>query len=184
MSFQRTKRLACAATVLLATIGAARASLARDDELVGDAQRTVAKYRRADPSLDEFFQRSSGYVVFPGIGKGGAIVGGAHGTGVLFENGVPTGSVTMNQVTVGAQIGGQEFSEIIFFQTPKNVAVFKQGKANLSAEASAVALDQGAAAVARYKNGIAIFTQVKGGLMAEASVGGQKFSFQPYAPTP
>ena len=87
----------------------------------------------------------------------------------------------MNQVTVGAQIGGQEFSEIIFFQTPKNVAAFKQGKANLSAQASAVALDQGAAAVARYKNGIAIFTQMKGGLMAEASVGGQKFSFQPYA---
>ena len=68
MSFQRTKRLACAATVLLATIGAARASLARDDELVVDAQRTVAKYRRADPSLDVFFQLSSGYVVFPGIG--------------------------------------------------------------------------------------------------------------------
>jgi lipid-binding SYLF domain-containing protein len=90
----------------------------------------------------------------------------------------------MNQVSVGAQIGGQEFSEIIFFQTPKNVAIFKQGKANLSAEASAVALDQGAAAVARYKNGIAIFTQVKGGLMAEASVGGQKFSFQPYTPAP
>ena len=184
MRFQRTKWLACAATVLFATIGASRLSLARDDELVGDAQRTVAKYRRVDAGLDEFFQRSSGYVVFPGIGKGGAIVGGAHGTGVLFENGVPTGKVTLNQVTVGAQIGGQEFSEIIFLQTTTNVASFKQGKANLSAQASAVALDQGAAAVAKYKNGVAIFTQMKGGLMAEASVGGQKFSFEPFTATP
>jgi lipid-binding SYLF domain-containing protein len=184
MRFQTTKRLAFAATVLLATIGAVRASVAREDELVGDAQRTVAKYRRADPSLDEFFQRSSAYVVFPGIGKGGYVVGGAHGTGVLFENGVPTGKVTMNQVTVGAQIGGEEFTEVIFLQTPKNVAAFKQGKANLSAQASAVALDQGAAAVAKYKNGVAIFTQMKGGLMAEASVGGQKFSFEPFTSAP
>jgi lipid-binding SYLF domain-containing protein len=184
MRFETTKRLACAATVLLATIGAARASFARDDELVADAQRTVASYRRADPALDEFFQRSSGYAVFPGIGKGGYVVGGAHGTGVLFEHGVPVGKVTMNQVTVGAQIGGEEFSEVIFFQTSRNVAAFKQGKANLSASASAVALDKGAAAVARYKNGIAIFTQMKGGLMAEASVGGQKFSFEPFTSAP
>src|SRR4051812_29378892 len=180
MRLQRTKRLACAATVLLATVWAARASVARDDELIAEAQSTVAKYRRADPGLDEFFQRSSAYVAFPGIGKGGYVVGGAHGTGVLFEKGVPTGKVTMNQVTVGAQIGGEEFSEVIFLQTPSNVAAFKQGKANLSAQASAVALDQGAAAVARYKNGVAIFTQMKGGLMAEASVGGQKFSFEPF----
>jgi lipid-binding SYLF domain-containing protein len=180
MRFQRTKRLACAAMVLLATIGAAGISFGRDDDLVADAQRTVAKYRRADPGLDEFFSRSAGYVVFPGIGKGGYVVGGAHGTGVLFENGVPTGKVTMNQVTVGAQIGGEEFSEVIFLQTPGNVAAFKQGKANLSAQASAVALNQGAAAVAKYKNGVAIFTQMKGGLMAEASVGGQKFNFEPF----
>jgi lipid-binding SYLF domain-containing protein len=181
MTFQTTKRLACVATVLFATLGAARASFARDDELIGDAQRTLAKYRRADPGIDEFIQRSAGYAVFPGVGKGGYVVGGAHGTGVVFEHGVPTGKVTLNQVTVGAQIGGEEFSEVIFFQTPANVAAFKQGKANLSAQASAVALDKGAAAVARYKNGVAIFTQMKGGLMAEASVGGQKFSFEPFA---
>ena len=107
MRFQTTKRLACVATVLFATFGAARASFARDDELIGDAQRTVAKYRRADPGLDEFIQRSSGYAVFPGVGKGGYVVGGAHGTGVLFEHGVPTGKVTLNQVTRGRSDRGR-----------------------------------------------------------------------------
>jgi lipid-binding SYLF domain-containing protein len=185
MRFQNTKRLALAGAILAVTVGAARAaSAARDDELIAEAQRTVTKFRRVDAGLDEFFHRSAAYVVFPGIGKGGYIVGGAHGTGVLFENGVPTGKVTMNQVTVGAQVGGEEFSEVIFLQTPSNVAAFKQGKANLSAQASAVALNQGAAAVARYKNGVAIFTQMKGGLMAEASVGGQKFNFEPFTAAP
>jgi lipid-binding SYLF domain-containing protein len=174
------KRLAFATTVVLATIGAARAGMARDDELIGDAQRTIAQYRRADPSLDEFFQRSAGYAVFPGIGKGGYIVGGAHGTGVLFVNGVPTGKATMNQVSVGAQIGGEEFSQVIFLQTPRNVADFKAGNLKLAAEASAVALNDGAAAVAKYKNGVAIFTKMKGGLMASASVGGQQFRFEPF----
>src|SRR4051812_36867910 len=181
MRCQTTKRLACVATVLFATIGAARASFARDDELIGDAQRTVAKYRRADPGLDEFIQRSAGYVVFPGVGKGGYVVGGAHGTGVLFENGSPVGKVKLNQVSVGAQIGGQEFAEVIFFETPTNLADFKQGKLKLSADASAVVINQGAAAHARFQNGIAIFTHIKGGAMAEASVGGQKFSYQPFA---
>ena len=110
-------------------------------------------------------------------------MGGAHGTGVLVENGVPTGKVTLNQVTVGPQIGGQEYAEVIVFETPRVLANFKQGKVNFAAQASAVALDQGAAAVAKYRNGVAIFTQMKGGLMAEASVGGQKFSFEPFTST-
>jgi lipid-binding SYLF domain-containing protein len=183
MMSQRIKRLTFAATVVLATVGAMRLASARDDELIDQARQTVAKYRQADPGLDQFFGRSAAYVVFPGIGKGGYIVGGAHGTGVLFEGGVPSGKVTMNQVTVGAQVGGQEYSEIIFLETPKVVADFKAGKINLSAQASAVALSDGAAAVAKFKNGVAIFTQVKGGLMAEASVGGQKFKFEPFGPS-
>jgi lipid-binding SYLF domain-containing protein len=100
---------------------------------------------------------------------------------VLFEKGAPIGKVTLNQVSVGAQVGGQEYSEIIFLETPRVLADFKQGKINLSAQASAVALDDGAAAVARFKNGVAVFTHVKGGLMAEAAVGGQQFKFEPFA---
>ena len=180
MTFQTAKRMAFATTVLVTMIGAARASLANDAQLISEARQTVAAYRRTDPGLDVFFQRAAGYVVFPGIGKGGYIVGGAHGTGVLFERGVPVGSVKLNQVSVGAQVGGEEFSEVIFFETPRDVAQFKASKASLSAQASAVALNSGAAAVARYKEGVAIFTKMKGGLMAEASVGGQKFKFEPF----
>ena len=87
----------------------------------------------------------------------------------------------MNQVSVGPQVGGQEYSEIIFFETPRALAEFKQGKAAFSAQASAVAVNQGAASVAKYEHSVAIFTHMKGGLMAEASVGGQKFSYEPFA---
>jgi lipid-binding SYLF domain-containing protein len=181
MTFHQLKRVTFAAAIVLGLVGGMRGASARTDDLVGDATRAIASYRSADPTLDEFFRRSAGYVVFPGIGKGGYLVGGAHGTGVLFEKGAPIGKVTLNQVSVGAQVGGQEYSEIIFLETPRVLADFKQGKINLSAQASAVALDDGAAAVARFKNGVAVFTHVKGGLMAEAAVGGQQFKFEPFA---
>jgi lipid-binding SYLF domain-containing protein len=118
--------------------------------------------------------------VFPGVGKGGLVVGGAHGTGVLFENAMAMGKATLNQVTVGAQVGGQEYAEVIFFETPAAVAEFKAGKAAFSAQVSAVALSSGAAANAKYNHGVAVFTATKGGLMAEASLGGQKFSYEAF----
>ena len=180
MLIHQVKRSTLAVAVLLTMVGAARRGLAAGDDLVNEARSTISSYRRIDPGLDEFFRRSAGYVVFPGIGKGGYVVGGAHGTGILFQNGVPAGRVTLNQVTIGAQIGGQEFSEIIFLETPRTLAEFKQGKVTLSAQASAVALDQGAAAVAKFRNGVAVFTHMKGGLMAEASVGGQQFKYEPF----
>jgi lipid-binding SYLF domain-containing protein len=180
MTSHRMRRLTFAAAVVVTLMAGARAGRAADDELISQARQAIADYRRADRSLGPFLKGSVAYAVFPGVGKGGYVVGGAHGTGVLFENGVPTGKVKLNQVSVGAQIGGQEFSQVIFFQTPSTVADFKQGKLKLSAEASAVALNEGAAAVARFQNGVAIFTHVKGGAMAEASVGGQKFTFEPF----
>jgi lipid-binding SYLF domain-containing protein len=181
MTSHGVKRLTFAATVVIALVGSVRAALATDSDLVAESRQTIATYRRTDPGLDEFFRRSAAYVVFPGIGKGGYLVGGAHGTGVLYENGLPTGKVTMNQVTVGAQIGGEEFSEVIFLETPRTVAELKQGKVGLSAQASAAALSEGGAAVARFRNGVAVFTHMKGGLMAEATVGGQKFKYEPLA---
>src|SRR5205823_5108824 len=108
--------------------------------------------------------------------KGGIGIGGAHGTGVLFERGRPTGKVTLSQVTVGAQLGGQSYSQIIFFETAQDLSRFKSGNFAFAAQASAVALKSGASANAKYSNGVAIFTATKGGLMAEAAVGGQKFS--------
>ena len=177
-----TKRLAFAATVLLGLVGTVRLGVAAtNEEAVSEARQTVARYRKADPGLDTFFRKAAGYAVFPGVGKGGYWIGGAHGSGVLFESGFPIGKVTLNQVSVGPQIGGEEYAEVIFFETPHALADFKQGKLKLSAQASAVALTSGAAAVAKYRDGVAIVTQMKGGLMAEASVGGQKFSYEPFS---
>jgi len=177
-------RVGLAAAVALAAGGLARTSYAapsaKDAELINEANQTIAVYRRADPGIDDFFRRSVGYVVFPGAGKGGLGIGGAHGTGVLYEHGVPVGQVKMSQVTIGAQAGGQEFSEIVFFQIAKPMDDLKAGNSSLSAQASAVALNAGASAKAKFKNGVAVFTATKGGLMLEASVGGQKFSYTAY----
>jgi len=177
----RGLRVGLAATLAVATVGFARTSHAapspKDAELIDEANHTIAVYQRTDPGIEQFLRRGVGYVVFPGAGKGGLGIGGAHGTGVLYENGAPVGKVTMSQVTIGAQAGGQEFSEIIVFQVPKPMNDLKGGNTSLAAQVSAVALTAGASAKAKFRNGVAVFTATKGGLMLEASVGGQKFSF-------
>ena len=118
--------------------------------------------------------------MFPSIGKGAVGVGGAHGSGVLFaRGGAPLATVKMNQVSVGLQLGGQNFSEIIFFETPKALSDFQGGDFSLTAGVSAVALAAGASKSAKYAKGVAVFTATTGGLMFEASVGGQKFKVKP-----
>jgi lipid-binding SYLF domain-containing protein len=175
------KGAALGAVLAVALLGIARTSHAESDAgLIADAKHTIAVFKKADPGLDKFFQHAAGYAVFPGIGKGGLGIGGAHGDGVLFVGGVPIGRTSMTQVTVGAQIGAQEYAEIIFFETPAVLAQFKSGKSTFSAQVSAVALQSGASASAKYKEGVVVFTATKGGLMAEASVGGQKFKFEPF----
>src|SRR5512134_490516 len=159
---------------LLALPGAASA----DD--VKDAQETVAVFKKADPGLSRFFERSAGWAVFPTVGKGDIGIGGAHGSGVLFEGGKAVGTCSLTQVTIGFQLGGQAYSEIIFFESEKKVSDFKKGNFALAAQVSAVAAAEGASANAKYELGVAVFTIAKGGLMYEASVGGQKFSFEPF----
>jgi lipid-binding SYLF domain-containing protein len=163
------------------TLGLARLGYASDADLIAQAQHTLALYQKTDPGIAGFMHSSAGYAVFPTITKGGFGIGGAHGTGVVFERGQPIGKTSVTQVTVGAQAGGQQYSQVIFFQTPAVLADFKAGKSAFAAQASAVAVNAGAAAQAGYKNGVAIFTGTTGGLMAEASIGGQKFSFEPFA---
>jgi lipid-binding SYLF domain-containing protein len=151
-----------------------------DRELIADAQATVAKFQKADPGMTRFFERAAGYAVFPDAGKGGLGIGGAHGTGVLFIKGQPVGKTTMTQVTIGAQAGGQAFAEVIFFETVATVTNFQKGEFKFSGSVSAVALKSGASAAAKYTDGVAVFTATKGGLMLEAAVGGQKFSYEPF----
>lgn len=168
-------------SVALLLVGIASSARAGSDaDLVRDAEATLAQFKRTDPGIEHFVSRAAGYVVFPSVGKGGLGIGGAHGAGVLFaRGGKPVGKVTINQVTIGAQAGGQSYSEIIFLETPKQVADVESGKFSLAAQASAVALKTGASTNAKFENGVAIFTATKGGLMYEASVGGQKMGFEP-----
>jgi lipid-binding SYLF domain-containing protein len=151
---------------------------ARDD-YHQKVMEAIAAFRRADSTIGRIFDSGRAYAVFPAVGKCGLIVGGAHGNGELFEQGMVTGRTSLTQVTVGLQFGGQVYREVIFFDDPAALASFKKGHFALSAQVSAVAAAEGAAANAKYRDGVLVFTLAKGGLMLEASVGGQKFSFKP-----
>jgi lipid-binding SYLF domain-containing protein len=174
MNALRTTTIAAGLATLLAFPVASRA-----DATVKEATDAVAVLKKADPGLKKFFDHSVGYAVFPGVGKGGLVVGGAGGSGIVFEKGKAVGKATLSQVTIGAQIGGQAYYEIIFFETAETLAAFKTGEWTMAAQVSAVALKSGASADAAYKDGVAVFTLSKGGAMAEASVGGQKFGYKP-----
>ena len=152
---------------------------AKDEQKLKDeSAAAVAAFKTTDPTLISFFNNSVGYVIFPSVGKGGLVVGGAHGKGLVYQKDVLIGEATLSMVSVGAQIGGQKYSEIIFFEDPATLDRFKEGNMELSAQLSAVAAAEGASKNAKYVNGVAIFTRAESGLMAEASVGGQKFSFK------
>ena len=142
------------------------------------ANQTLAHFKNKDSSLNNFFSQAYGYAVFPTIGKAGFIVGGAHGDGMVYKKGAISGSTQMTQVSVGWQIGAEAYSEIIFFEDAAAYDSFTKGNFELGAQASAVFVKPGIAAQTKYSKGIAIFTDYKGGLMAAASVSGQKFSFQ------
>jgi len=151
-----------------------------DPEGVKQARKARSEMEKADPGLAKLFDRAAGYAMFATVGKGGAGVGGAHGTGVLFEKDMATGKVSLTQVTVGLQLGGQAYSEVVFFENDKALKNFKKGDYALAAQASAVVVKSGASANAKYVDGVSVFTHAKGGVMAEASVGGQKFGYQAY----
>lgn len=144
-----------------------------------NALAAIAEFKTADPSIEPFFKESYGYAIFPEITKGAVGIGGAGGDGTVFQGGESIGSSSMSQVTIGLQLGGQTYREAIFFKDKAALDSFKQGNYEIAAEASAVAVKSGAAKNAGYERGVAIFTMAKGGLMFEASIGGQKFGFEP-----
>ena len=139
--------------------------------------QTIADFKNHDPDLKTFFNKAYGYAVFPTVGKGGIVVGGAYGTGEVFKKGQLIGTTSLSQLTIGFQLGGQAYSELIFFKDKKSLSDFTAENFEFGAQVSAVAVTAGASANADYNNGVAIFTLAKGGLMYEASVGGQKFTF-------
>jgi lipid-binding SYLF domain-containing protein len=148
-------------------------------ELDAKAKTAVAELIKNDAKMQRFFDSAVAHVVIPTVGKAGFGIGGARGKGLLYEGGKPTAVVTLTQLTVGLQWGGQAYSEFLFFKDSVALDDFKRGNYELGAQASAVAVTAGASADADYSGGVAIFTQTKGGLMYEASVGGQKFKVEP-----
>jgi lipid-binding SYLF domain-containing protein len=160
----------------------------------------INSFRTAGESA-AFFEQSYGYAVFPTIGKGGIGIGGAHGKGQVYARGAHVGNSTMTQVTIGFQLGGQAFSQIVFFEDARALEEFTSGNFEFSAQATAVAITAGVSAEANtgggtaagvsggsnnastvhggFRKGMAIFTVAKGGLMYEAAIGGQKYTYAP-----
>ncbi len=172
--------LASSALIAILFTGCQTAPKTQDDkdDLAMQAESTVVTFKTLDPGLETFFDSAQGYAVFPSIGKGGLGVGGAYGKGVLYEQGKMVGYCDLSQGSIGFQIGGQAYSEIIFFQTQHTLSTFKAGEFAFAAQASGVAVKAGASADASYTAGVAGFTRPQGGLMGEAAIGGQNFTYE------
>ena len=147
---------------------------------VKKANEAIEDFKKVDAGISELFDNAYGYAVFPGIGKGGIGIGGAGGKGTVFKGGEPVADVKMSQVTVGFQLGGQKYAEVIFFENEEAYTRFVEKDFEFAAQVSAVALASGASADAKFKDGMLVFTQALGGLMYEASIGGQRFKVELY----
>ena len=159
-----------------------------------EVREAITRVKEADPGIASYFDSAAGYAVFPGVGKAGLGIGGARGSGLVFRGGSVIGKVTLSQISIGFQAGGTGFSQVIFFQDKRALDEFTSGNFEFGAEAQATAITAAAGASAntagnsttasagknnasttggRYNKGMATFTITKGGLMFEASIGGQ-----------
>lgn len=163
-------------TAFFSTVQAWEPDLSNKSEL--EVQSAILGLLEKDPGMKDWFDNSAGYAVFPKVGKGGIGIGGAYGKGLVISGDRVVGTTSLSQVSIGLQLGGQVYSEFIFFRDATALSDFQRGNFELGAQASAVAATKGASADASYNKGVAIFTNVSGGLMYEASVGGQKFKFE------
>ena len=161
--------------------GSGVASQQQADTMTAQVNAAIARFKQRDPSIQRFFDEAYAYAIYPSVGKGGFWIGGAYGNGAVYEKGHLVGVTSVTQITIGPQIGGQAYSEVIFFRDGNALATFEAGNFTFSAQVSAVAATAGAAKNAAWNNGVAVFTAAEGGLMAEATIGGQKFTFTPIA---
>ena len=153
---------------------------AQKQEDLDKAAEAKATMIENDLGMAEWFNDAYAYAIFPNVGKAGFGIGGAHGNGTVFRGGSPVAKTELKQVTVGLQLGGQSFIEIIFFNDQTAFDDFARGNFEFGAEASAVAFTAEASAKLAYNSGVAIVTMAKGGLMYEASIGGQKFEYEEF----
>lgn len=150
----------------------------RDSKLANETEKAIKRLYQSNPTIQKHFYDAHGFAVYPVITKGGLGIGGAGGKGLVFENYKVIGGASLAQATLGLQAGGQQYMEVIFFEDKAALDRFKEGKIKFSGQASAVALKDGASVDVNYQDGVAVFTKAKGGLMAEASLGGQKFKYK------
>ena len=141
------------------------------------AQKAISSFKEKNDNMESYFEDSYGYAIFPSVGKGAIVIGGAHGRGIVYEQGDVIGEAKMTQVTIGLQWGGQAYSEVIFFDNAATLESFKNGELEFSGQVSAVAITAGASADIAYEDGVAVYTVTKAGFMYEASLGGQKFKY-------
>ena len=142
------------------------------------AARALINAKEKDPSLANWFDTAYAYAVFPKVGKGGIGIGGAHGKGIVILGDKTVANTSLSQLTVGFQLGGQVYSQFIMFKDQTAFGHFARGNFEMGAQVSAVAITLGASADANYDGGVAVFTIAEGGLMYEATVGGQKFKYE------
>jgi lipid-binding SYLF domain-containing protein len=176
-----TMSMALVLTVVAGLLGScATAPASREDksELVAKATSRLQQMSAEDPGLGALVKKGHGYALFPDVGKGGLVVGGAYGRGVVYERGQHIGYSDLTQGSVGVQVGGQSFSELLVFENKAALDRFRAGRFDFAAGASAVVMKSGVATNANFVDGVAVVVQPIGGVMVEAAIGGQQFTYQ------
>ncbi|MGB8331401.1 MAG: hypothetical protein WCE62_14845 [Polyangiales bacterium] len=158
---------------------AENAEKADEADIHQQVQEIKELWQSQDDSFDAALSKAYAYAIFPAVGKGGLIVGASHGDAEVYEKGKLIGHAKMTQTTIGAQVGGQTFAQVILFKNKKALDRFKTSRFEGSTAATAIGGKKGAAAASKYKDGVAIMILPLKGAMAEAAVGGQKFKFEP-----
>lgn len=182
MSRYFTSVVIAAGTFGLAALGGcstAPSTVEGKASIESESASVVARARANHAAVATMLDGANAYAVFPTVGKGAIGIGGAYGKGVLYQGGAVVGYCDLTQASIGLALGGQAYSEIIAFEHETASNRFKSGNFSFAAQATAVALKSGAGANAKYEDGVAVFTLGESGLMYEASIGGQKFSYQP-----
>ncbi len=178
MSLTRTIALLAA---LFAGCATAPATRAEKESLQTSARATLDEMIARNPAIQDTIRNTPGYAVFPSIGKGGVLVGGAHGQGILYEHGVPTGYVSVEQASIGAQLGGETFAELLVLRTPEQITDIKAGRFTAGANLGVVVLKESASTQTNFNPNASVFVMPRGGLMVDVSVNGQRIKYQSFS---
>jgi len=166
-------------TVLLMGCTTVPPTTAERDDLLQRAEAERQEWKKIDPDMEDFVQKRYGFAFFPEVTKGGLVFGGGYGRGVVYEQGTHVGYADLTEGSFGLQIGGQTFSELIVFQDKYALERFKRNAVDFGAQASAIVARSTASTNAPFVDGIAVFVRPLSGAMAEASIGGQRFTYAP-----